>query len=139
MRQTVFVLAILSVSCGAPGSSPVAPPDVSPGTYIGNDSAGQLQWTMQQAGPGQPVSGTGTFLATGATTPVSYTLRGTYGNDVLVVRLVGAPGDSDADSVWFNGRAMEELYAGAEFTGTLNGPTASLFGPLSMGLSGAPQ
>jgi hypothetical protein len=36
------------------------------------------------------------------------------------------------DSVWFKGRSVSDLYAGAVFTGTLQGQAASFFGPLSM-------
>ena len=103
---------------------------LTPGTYSGTDSSGGLLWTLAQSGTA--VTGTGTFLATGTTTTVSYTLRGTFVDGELELRLVGAPGDTDADSVWFGGRAVTELYTGAAFSGTLNGPTATLAGPLSM-------
>lgn len=53
-------------------------------------------------------------------------------NGVLEVRLAGAPGDTNADSVWFSGRSVNDLYSGAAFSGSLYGPNAQLFGTLSM-------
>ena len=49
-----------------------------------------------------------------------------------VRRLACAPGDTNADSVWFSGRSVNDLYNGAAFSGTLYGPNAQLFGALSM-------
>jgi hypothetical protein len=131
-------LALLAITaCSAPGSEVTPLAQVEAGTYAGTDSAGGLNWNISQAGQG-PVTGTGTFLATGAQNAVSYTLRGTYTDDVLTLRLVGAPGDTDADSVWFSGRSVNELYTGAAFSGSLFGPTAALFGALSMYLTAPP-
>jgi hypothetical protein len=120
-------------ACGEPGSSVATLAQVVAGTYSGTDSAGGLLWTIQQSG--QAVSGSGSFLANGSNAPVQYQLRGTFTGGVLELRLLGAPGDSPADSVWFSGRSVPELYAGAGFSGSLNGSSAALFGPLTMYLT----
>lgn len=98
------------------------------GTYVGTDAVGTLSWTLRAST--DAVTGAGSFV--GGSGSVVYRLRGRYVGNVLTVRLVGAPGDTDQDSVWFSGRAISELYAGAGVAGTLRGPTAVLFGPLSM-------
>jgi hypothetical protein len=123
-------MVLLAAACGAPGSQLAPITQITPGTYSGTDSAGGLRWTISQAG--QAVSGNGSFLATGTTATVQYALRGTFVSGLLSLRLVGALGDTDADSVWFSGRAVPDLYTGAAFSGALHGPTAALFGPLSM-------
>lgn len=105
------------------------------GTYAGTDSAGTLSWTLHDSSG--TVSGTGSFV--GSSGSVAYRLRGRYAANVLTVRLAGAPGDADRDSVWFSGRTISELYAGAGISGALHGPTATLFGPLSMYLVRATQ
>ena len=128
--------ACAAVACGEPGSTEAPINQITPGTYTGSDASGGLYWTIQQSG--QAVSGTGTFLATGGTTAVTYSLRGTFANGVLEVRLVGAPGDTDADSVWFSGRAATELYGGAAFSGSLYGSEPALFGQLEMDLTITP-
>jgi hypothetical protein len=135
----LFASVTASVLADACGSSrfETAPPEAIAGTYSGTDSSGGLQWTLLQSTPNGPVTGEGTFLATATSTVVSYTIRGTYAGDALELRLVGAPGDTDADSVWFSGRGATELYAGAAFTGSLYGPNAALFGSLSMYLTTA--
>lgn len=124
------MLALLAAACGAPGSQLAPMTQLTPGTYSGTDAAGGLQWTISQ--DGVVVTGTGTFLATGSTNVAPYTLRGTFAGGELELRLVGAPGDSDADSVWFNGVAARELYSGAAFSGMLNGSSVTLYGSLSM-------
>jgi hypothetical protein len=58
--------------------------------------------------------------------------------DSLHIRLVGAPGDSDADSVTYRGRFDTELYAGTVFAGELRGPSTALTGPLTIYRRGLP-
>ena len=130
MKRLTLVIVIMAAACGAPGSQLAPITQITPGTYSGTDFAGGLQWTITQSG--QVVTGSGTFLMTGSTTVAPYTLRGTFAGGVLELRLVGAPGDTNADSVWFSGQAVGDLYTGAAFSGILYGPTAALFGPLSM-------
>lgn len=132
-RSGAIALFAVTAACSAPSSPVTTVAQIVPGTYAGRDSAGGLIWSIQQSGA--DVSGTGSFQATGSTTAAPYSLRGTFVNGELILRLVGAPGDADADSVWFDGRAASDLYAGAAFTGSLHGPTAALFGELSMYLA----
>ena len=140
--SAVWRAAALSLSlaaaaaCGASGSALGPPTQFTPGTYTGSDASGGLYWTIRESG--DTVLGTGTFLASGSTTPASYTLRGTFVSGVLEVRLVGAPGDANADSVWFSGRAATDLYAGATFAGSLYGSNPALFGQLEMDLTITP-
>jgi hypothetical protein len=136
VRRVAILIPMLAAACGAPGSTIGPATQIVPGTYTGSDSAGGLVWTIQQSG--SAVSGNGTFLASGSTTLDQYSLRGMFVGGVLELRLVGAPGDADADSVWFSGRAVPELYSGAAFSGSLYGPTAVLFGQLSMYVTDAP-
>jgi hypothetical protein len=51
----------------------------------------------------------------------AYAIRGTWVLPALTVRLVGAPGDTDADSVWFAGTADLGDYVGTLIHGDLNG------------------
>jgi hypothetical protein len=48
------------------------------------------------------------------------------------VRLVGAPGDTDADSVWFAGTADLGGYFGTLIHGEVNGHSSTKYGQLEL-------
>lgn len=105
------------------------------GTYDGTLESWQVSWTLQQ--DSTQVTGTGTFTRPNGTT-APFTVRGTMRYDVLNVRLVGAPGDTNADSVSYSGTFNPDLYGGIVFDGPLTGPAPSLVGELTMYLRGTP-
>jgi len=121
------LLLIVSGGCGS-GASDTAPgPPSVAGAWEGETASGQtITWTLQQNGT--QITGTGTFGDSGAT----YALRGGVSYDSLNVRLVGAPGDSGTDSVYYNGRFNYELYAGLAVIGTITAPPGALNGPLTL-------
>jgi hypothetical protein len=130
-----LVSTCLATAACAMGSAPTSTGTFLEGNYRGSDSAGVLTWTLHESG--QTVSGTGEFLSSGSQAAASYTLRGTFVSGLLAVRLVGAPGDTNADSVWFTGRADPDLYQGEWFNGQLYGSNPALFGQLEMTWSGS--
>ena len=123
------VLAVFAV-CGSAGSTGLPSTRLIAGVYTGTLQAGQLQWTLAQ--DGQRITGSGSFTKATDSTKSTHAIRGTMSYDILSVRLVGAPGDSDADSVVFRGTYVDQLYSGGAFTGTVVGPSTLLFGELSI-------
>ena len=61
----------------------------------------------------------------------AYLVRGRWQGLNLSVRLVGAPGDSDADSVWYTGRQAFKDYVGVYYDGQVRGNSTTMFGPLA--------
>ena len=136
MSRLAVMLVVCASSCAshevfsAPGPLPIA------GTYDGNLSGGVVTWTVNQ--DSARVTGGGVFVSSADQSSAAYTLRGSVTYDSLAVRLVGAPGDSDVDSVSFRGSFDHELYHGNTITGFITGPSSVLFGPLTMYLRGTP-
>ena len=104
--------------------------------YDGSLSTGQVTWTLLQAG--NTVSGSGSFTASADTAHSSYAIRGTTLDDNLNLRLVGAPGDTNADSVTYSGVFDTRLLAGGSFHGVLGGHSPVLFGQLIINLRSPP-
>jgi hypothetical protein len=50
----------------------------------------------------------------------------------------GAPGDTDADSVWFAGTADLGGYVGTLFDGDMNGHSPTMYGQLQLRARGTP-
>jgi hypothetical protein len=98
------------------------------GTIGGLDSV-----TWQLAEHGHVVTGTGQLRSAASATAVTYAVRGVIAGDQLTLRLVGAPGDDDADSVVYSGRRQSQYYVGLVFEGLLSGGRSSpLHGELAV-------
>jgi hypothetical protein len=100
------------------------------GTVIGNAITGAVTWTVRQVG--DQVDGTGTFTRASDSSVAVFTVRGRWQGLALSARLVGAPGDSDADSVWFAGSQAFTEYVGVYYEGTIRGNSTVLYGPIAL-------
>jgi hypothetical protein len=95
-----------------------------------------VKWTL--TGTGTQVSGSGTSTDNTNGQTAAYGIRGTWVLPALTVRLVGAPGDTDADSVWFAGTADLGGYVGTLIHGDLNGHSPTMYGQLQPRARGTP-
>lgn len=121
----VLALAVgLGGACG-PGraTATTAAVDVT-GTFEGT-LGGLDTVTWQLVDRGHDVTGTGQLRSGTRATAVTYAVRGVIAGDQLTLRLVGAPGDDDADSVVYSGRRQSQYYVGLVFEGLLGGGRSS--------------
>ena len=127
LRLATTTLALVAASCSQP--TYVATGHID-GTVSGTIFTGKVGWAVRQTG--DQVVGSGTFLKSGDSTVATYTVRGRWQGQNLSVRLVGAPGDSDADSVWYTGRQAFKDYVGLFYDGTIQGNSKTMYGPLAL-------
>jgi hypothetical protein len=128
-RLLLFLTALAVAACGG-GAGGDAPVQQIAGSYNGQLITGRLSWQLEQ--DGDRISGVGSFTDAADSATASYTIRGTWRFPNLRLRLVGAPGDSDADSVWYDAAQTYTAYVGIVYDGTVRGSSALLYGPLAL-------
>ena len=134
MSRLAVVLIACAIGCGSQQTFTAPAPLPIAGTYEGTLSNGTVTWALRQ--DSTRVTGDGVFVSATDQSSTAYALRGAVTYDSLTVRLVGAPGDSDADSVSYRGAFDHELYHGIAVTGFISGPSTVLYGPLTLYLRG---
>ena len=125
--------ALIATACASGGGTTAPRTRPIAGIYDGTTAnGGAVTWTLAQTDT--TVIGTGTFVLTGPDSmTATYTIRGVMRSDQLAVRLVGAPGDADADSVTYVAQYAAELYTATAFAGLVsNGNGSPLAGELQI-------
>jgi hypothetical protein len=130
VTRLALFLAALSISACRGADTFAAPMQQIAGAYTGQVITGSLSWQLVQ--DGDQITGTGTFTAATDSATSGYTIRGTWLFPNLRLRLVGAPGDSDADSVWYEGTQTYKAYVGIVYDGTVHGSSSLVYGPLAL-------
>jgi hypothetical protein len=121
-----LALLFLVAGCSSPAGNG-APSRTRPIAGIFNGTlanGGSVSWTLTQADT--TITGTGTYtpLASGVA-GARYAVRGVFRYDLLTLRLVGSPGDADADSVVYSAAFDAELYTAIAFDGAVTGGSGS--------------